>query len=472
MRDIEPQLTFADLEFMSHGVRMNPVLQQISDLLDKNKELVETVRQQLNRGLKKPNTGRNGLTAEQVLRSLILMRVKDWDYRELSERIADGYTLRQFTHFQASRVPKHDAFNRGHNRLSASTVQAVNDLVIRFAVKAGLEDGSKLRVDTMVVETNIHWPTDATLLWDSIRVLIRLTRRLRQISPNGAPRIVNRKRAARKLMQKLQRMTATQRQTQQLPAYRELLAIAQQVLENALLVVKAIESVPGQTLANVRAIETLRTEITNHCQLGERAVHQARRRVIDGEQVPSSDKIYSIFEPHTALIKRGKTNKPIEFGHKVFLAESGSGLITEYRVLDGNPHDEGHVQGSLRRHRQVFAAAPKLYAGDRNFQSETNETACKDAGVANVCTPQRGGKKTADRQAREQSLEFKKGQAFRAGIEGTISVLMRGRGMRRCLTHGKERFELLVAAAVLANNLMRIAQLLLNTKKKSRSIAA
>ena len=184
-------------------------------------------------------------------------------------------------------------------------------------------------------------------------------------------------------------------------------------------------------------------------------IDQARRRVLDGEQVPNGEKIYSIFEPHTDLIKRGKVRTPIELG-----------LITQYAVLNGNPSDETHVTPSLRRHRNAFGRAPELYGSDRGFFNEQNLASCKRAGVEVACIPQRGGKKTAEREAHEKSADFKQGQRFRAGIEGRISVLFRGRGMKRCLAEGHDRFELWVAAAVLANNLMRIAALL--TKQSSR----
>jgi IS5 family transposase len=208
----------------------------------------------------------------------------------------------------------------------------------------------------------------------------------------------------------------------------------------------------------------LRQQITDVCQLGSRVLDQARRRVIHGEQVPASEKIYSIFEPHTDLIKRGKTNKPIEFGHKVFLAESAQGLITQYRVLDGNPSDEDHVESCLMSHQKTFGSAPEVFATDRGFYSEINQKVCQKAGVACASIPQRGGKKTTQRQSIEKSPDFRKAQRFRAGIEGTISVLLRGRGMRRCLAHGRKRFELLVGLAVLTNNLLRIARLLLERR--------
>jgi transposase, IS5 family len=217
------------------------------------------------------------------------------------------------------------------------------------------------------------------------------------------------------------------------------------------------------------AIEELRRQIAHFCWLGDRVIDQARRRVLCGEQVATDEKIYSIFEPHTDLIKRGKVRTPVEFGHKVFLAESAQGLITQYEVLKGNPPDEMHVASSLQRHRQAFGQAPQLYGSDRGFFSEQNLTSCKHAGVKVVCIPQRGGERTARREAYEKSAVFKDGQRFRAGIEGRISVLFRGRGMKRCLAEGADRFELWVGAAVLANNLMRIAALLARPSRKRKA---
>jgi IS5 family transposase len=239
MRTENSQITFADLEFLQQGVRLDPLLEKISDFLDGHGELVEMVRRDLERGLKEPETGRPGLTPDQVLRSLILMRIKDWDYRELRERINDGYTLRKFTGFYSSPVPRHNAFNQAFNRLAPEIVEQLNEAIVRAAVQDGLEDGKKLRVDTTVVETNIHWPTDATLLWDTVRVLTRLIGRVRDIVPKDVPRFANRKRAARKRMQKLQRMTAAQRQTQQASTYKQLLAITEEVLTNARHTLKA-----------------------------------------------------------------------------------------------------------------------------------------------------------------------------------------------------------------------------------------
>jgi transposase, IS5 family len=472
-RPASRQMSFADLELRRQDVRLEPLLQAICDFLERQPALIERVRRDLVRGLKRPNKGRRGLTASQTLRALVVMRLKNWDYRELRERIADGITLRQFTDFYCEKVPKHDAFNRSFNRLTPATLKTVNDLVVEAAVQLGLEDGSKLRVDTTVVETDIHHPTDNTLLWDVVRVLTRLLGRLaKALELRRIKGFRDRRRAAHRRMYEIQRMTSRQRQgagSRHIAMYRALIAIAEEVVAGAEAALARTATMRGKDLTSAMQIGALREEIAHYCGLGWRVINQARRRVLDGEQVATAEKIYSIFEPHTDLIKRGKVRTPIEFGHKVFLAESAQGLITQYEVLKGNPVDEVHVAPSLRRHRRTFRRAPQLYGADRGFFSERNVTACVRGGVATVSIPQRGGIKTPQRQTYERSPAFKQGQRFRAGIEGRISVLMRGRGMKRCRAEGAERFALFVAAAVLANNLMIIGALLRKRSRRRRN---
>jgi IS5 family transposase len=315
-------------------------------------------------------------------------------------------------------------------------------------------------------------PTDNTLLWDVVRVITRLVRRLaKALKLRQIKGFRDRTRSARRRMYEIQRMTTRQRQDQQAGTYRALIGIAEEVVVSARGSLETTRGMAAKDVLAVMAIEELRKEIEHFCGLGSRVIDQARRRVLDGVQVPNDQKIYSIFEPHTDLIKRGKVRTPVEFGHKVFLAESAQGLITQYEVLNGNPSDEVHVAPSLRHHRQAFGRAPELYGSDRGFFSERNLASCKHVGVAVACIPQRGGRKTAERQAYEKSADFKQGQRFRAGIEGRISVLLRGRGMKRCLAHGRDRFEMLVGAAVLANNLMRIADLLAKQSSGRRKVA-
>ena len=267
-------------------------------------------------------------------------------------------------------------------------------------------------------------------------------------------------------------MTPQQRQQRQKETYRELIRITGQVTENARQIVEKSKAVQGIDVVQELAIQQLGKQITNYCELGGKVIDQTRRRVLEGEQVPSEEKVYSIFEPHTDLIKRGKAQKPVEFGHKVLLAESARGLITGYEVLEGNPFDADHVPGTLQRHQETFGHVPESYATDRGFYSAANVKACEEAKVKEVCIPQRGGQKSEEQAARERSAWFRKGQRFRVGIEGRISVLFRGRGMKRCRAHGEERFEVLVGAAVLANNLLKIAEWIKDGKPKNKAKAA
>jgi transposase, IS5 family len=472
-RQDEPQLSFADLELRQPGRLANPVLETIADFLDQHPLLIDKVRPDLLRGLKQPLSGRPGLSPSQVLRSLLLMRIKNWDLRELSERIADGYSLRRFADFRTSEpVPKHDAFCRAFNRLTPATLYAINESVVQAAVNRELEDGSRLRVDTTVIQTDIHHPTDSTLLWDVVRVLTRLVLRLFEKWGRPVRGFPNHTRAARRRMQQIQRMTPQQRHHQQSKKYRQLLQLTAAVVQAARAVLARTARAHSPDPLTDAAIHALRQQIEQFCQLGERVIRQTRRRVLQGEQVPAGEKVYSIFEPHTDLIKRGKIETPIEFGHKVFLAESAQGLITQYTVLDGNPPDEQHVAPSLKKHRKMFGFAPKWYSGDRGFHSEENIGRCEKAGVQNECLPQCGGQKSPQRATYEKSSKFKQGQRFRAGIEGRISVLFRGRGLKRCRGKGRSRFELFLGAGVLANNLLRIAALIHQRMSRKKKRAA
>ncbi|MGH8700016.1 MAG: ISNCY family transposase [Burkholderiales bacterium] len=467
-----PPPSFADLELQRQRLAVDEILQQLGTVLDQQAELIEMVRQDLVRGLRHPHTGRAGLTAEQTLRTYVLKLVKNWDLRELRDRTADGLTLRLFTHFFSAPVPRHKAFHRAFCRLRSETVRAINEIVVRWAVAQGLEDGKKLRGDTTVVETNIHFPTDSSLLWDGVRVITRLVGRLQALRPGlTTTPFANRTRSARRRMQEIQRLTPKQREDQQLPTYRALIKIATAVIRAGRQVATAAMAAPGPDLLTAVQVDALAKEILEYGARTERVVHQARRRVLQGEAVPTEDKIFSIFEPHTDLIKRGKVQRPVEFGHKVLLSESGHGLITDYRVLDGNPTDDRHVEPSLKHHIALFGVAPALSAYDRGFYSLDALKACQAAAVATECIPQRGGRKTPERAAYEKSRAFRRGQRFRAGIEGRISVLFRGRGMKRCLLHGRERFEIFVGLAVLANNLLVIADLLKRRAARRRRAA-
>jgi transposase, IS5 family len=471
MRQRATQRSFAELEFEWQGVQLDPALRRISDFLDAHPELSQWIQADLQRALKRPHTGRRGLTGEQVLRAILLWRIKNWSYRELCSRIADGYTLRQFTRVGAQPVPAADAFQRSFARLQPDTVRRINDALLRAAVGLKLADGARLRVDTTVVESDIHYPSDSARLWDGIRTITRLV--VEHLGPRlagvtaGFP---DRRRRARRRMQELSRMHDRRGKQERSfrRKYSDLLTVASEVTVRAKAVIEQTRRMTVSRVAEGLLISALRQEILHYTELTERVIEQTRRRIFAGETVPAEQKLYSLFEPHTDLIKRGKARKPVEFGHKVFLAESRPGLITDYRVLRGNPPDSEQVAGSLENHQRLFARAPKLYAADRGFDHPAARSLCEQSGVMELCIPQRGGKLSAARVATQHGRRFKAGQRYRAGIEGTISVLLRGRGMRRCLLEGPIRFELLVSASVLAANLLRLATLLERRARKRK----
>lgn len=473
MREMRRQQRgFADLDLWRQGVRLDPLLEQISDFLDRHGALLDVVHADLVRGLKQQHRGRAGLTAEQVLRAFVLQRVKSWDYRELRERIADGITLRQFTRFEGAAVPKHDAFQRAIVRLTPRTLRMLNEAVVAAAVRLGLEDGGQLRVDTTVVETDIRYPRDSGLLWDSVRVVSRLVASLRALVPHAGLVFPDRTRRARRRMQEIGRLRErAQRQRLLARKYRDLLHVTAEVLEHAgIAVQRAQAALPGDAMTALQ-VDARCQQLAHFIALARRVIDQTTRRILRGETVPADQKLYSIFETHTDLIMRGKPYKPVEFGHKVFLAESRIGLVTDYRILAGNPADKDQLSASVAHHRTCFGRAPALYAADRGFYDPSRTAALEQQGVTLLAIPQCGGKRTAEREAHERSRAFKKAQAFRAGIEGRISVLFRGRGMKRCVWNGPERFELFVGAAILANNLLRIAALLAKRKKHASALA-
>jgi len=344
------QRSFADLEFYFQGIHLEPLLARISGFLDRQPELIALVEKDLVRDLKDRRRGRQGLSAEQVLRSFVLQRIKSWPYRELRERIADGYTLRRFTRFDSQPVPRRaDAFQRSFSRLRRETVDELNRAVVRGAVGLGLEDGSQLRVDTTVVESDIHYPTDSTLLWDGVRVICRLVEQLGERAPEVVQGFSDHRRRARRRMQEISRMR--DRQGKRLRSwrrkYRDLLWVSQEVRRSAAEVVERAHSVKLADLFDALIVDELAKEIVRYSTLLERVMDQTRRRVFAEETVPSDEKVYSIFEPHTDLIKRGKARKPVACSgpnRTPIPAESGHRFRSK---PDSDSGQSGHRRGGV-----------------------------------------------------------------------------------------------------------------------------
>ena len=272
-------------------------------------------------------------------------------------------------------------------------------------------------------------------------------------------------RSARRRMQEIERLTPKERHEQQLPKYRQLIRTTEQVVQNTRTVLQQTQDTQDLELIFLRA------EIAHYCQLGQRVIDQARRRVLEGEQVPIAEKIYSIFETHTDLIKRGKARQPVEFGHKNFLAESAHGFITQYRGARRQPfRRRPRSPSSFSATRRRSAEPRSSMAAIAAFITNTISKPANRPASGFPASPSEAARKLwSGKLTRRTRLRAR--TAFRAGIEGRISVLFRGRGMKRCRLEGRERFELLVGAAVLANNLLRIADLLIKKQQPRRPAA-
>src|SRR5581483_10283935 len=311
---------------------------------------------------------------------------------------------------------------------------------------------------TTVVATHVHYPTDSSLLADGVRVLSRLVRRARHLVADAAgagpalfrDRTRTGKRLAHAILETTRRFgdeAATRRKSH----YRRLLRAARASLRQAEQVCKLLA---GRTAPEAKG---LHKQLEQFAPLAQQVVSQAHRRVIKGEHVPAGEKLTSLFEPHTAVIRRGKLDRPTEFGAKLMLDEVENGLVSRYEVLDGNPADAAQLAGSLEHHQEQFGRAPEVLAGDRGFHSAANERTAEKAGVKQVALP-KPGDKSAKRQAHERQGWFRRACRFRAGIEGRISVLKRRFRLDRCRYHGRDGVEGWVGWGIIAHDLLQISR--------------
>lgn len=428
----------------------NKELKAMDKIIAANPEIVETVQADLNGGLKAH--GRRGMSAERVLRSAILKQRKGYSYRSLRDHINESVAYRWFTRFFSDDVPHFTKFHEAIKAISSDTWQKINDVLVQYAKDNKVEDGKHLRTDTTVVETNIRYPIDACLLWDSIRVLTRIMEACREILPELIFAFAKRTRRAKKRCYAIVMVKGPKAEQIRQIHYKDLLKVAHEVLRMAQKCHEQLQRSP--------ALEALAlcADLEHYLLLARKAIDQCERRLFKGEKVPATEKIVSIFEEHTDIIKRGKKKSPTEFGHKVLVSTGKSGLITQYEVFRGNPSDEDMLGDILFRHKEHYGKAPERLSGDRRFFSQDNETLAYGSGVKKVCISKPGYRSKA-RQRIEKERWFKQGQRFRAGIEGIISVLMRSYGFKRCIWKGWESFKSYVGLSVVTFNLQKIATL-------------
>ena len=436
----------------------DPVLLAMDPLLEDDVLFQQVKADLLQRRPLTAVTGRPSTPVEVIVRMLVLKHLHGWSYAETERFVTDSLVLRQFCRVYLQPVPDDTTLLRWANLIQPPTLHAFLDRVVELAHELRVTRGRKLRLDGTVVETNIHGPTDSSLLGDGLRVLSRGLKRAQQIlgatRQGAATAFRDRRRSARRVLRQItdslrhrgERATEFRQES-----YRQLLRITQQTLHQ-------VETVIGALAQDASTAATqLRQHLSQFAERTQQVVRQTEQRVLEGKQVPASEKLVSLFEPHTAIIRKGPLAHSTEYGRLVWLDEVEGGIVSGYRILPGNPPDSEQVQPSLAHHHRVFKRPPKLLAGDRGTWSADNEAAARAAGVQQVALPQ-PGHKTAARQQHERQGWFVRGLHWRAGQEGRISGLKRGQKLERCLYHGEAGMERWVGWGVIAHDLRQIAR--------------
>jgi IS5 family transposase len=428
------------------------------DILLEDEAVIEVVARALEvRWPQSRRRGRPGTPADVVIRMLILKHLFDWSYDDLEREVRANLVYRMFTRIDAGDVPDAKTILKIARALGPDVIEQLHRQVVEVAKRAGVTHGRRFRIDTTVVETNVHYPTDSTLLQDGIRVLTRTMRRASAALGDRSGRIRNRLRSVtRRVLIIGYEARSPKTRDALVKSYRTLMATTRAVLRDTATMVRRLGQRVRTASPQVQPIlQRAQNQLLAMRPLVQRVVSQTRARVLGGDtHVP--DKVLSIFEPHTATIRKGKIAKPNEFGNLITIQESEHQIITAYEVHAGRPADVALWTPALDRHQTIFGRAPDLAAGDRGFSSAANEQAAIGRGVRRVVLPRRGPK-SRTRRAYERQRWFRRGQRWRVGCEGRISVLKRRHGLDRCRYHGEEGMHRWVGLGIIANNLVSTA---------------
>ncbi len=422
-------------------------LRAISRLLDSQPGLRESVRQDLTRLADRPETGAPGMSGSEVLRALLIKKLFQLSYRELAFYLADSRTFGTFCGYgPLEDTPARATLAENIGRVRPETWRELSREVVRHAMEEGVEDGLRVRIDAMVTETDVHEPRDSHQLWDGVRALTRLMEEAEERFGFTAysDHTLRAKRRAREIRH-------CREGSRRKDLYRDLLRVTEWGVEYAGRAILFLEG--GWAEERTRA-RKLVAKLRRFRDLLERVIDQARRRVLEGESVPASEKVLSVFEPHTDLII--KKGREVEFGHKIFLTGGASGLVLDCKVADGNPADSTRAVPLLERQESLYGEAPEQAAFDGGFASKANVAAAQELGVDDVAFHKKRGLEVGEMV--RSSWVYKRLRAFRAGIEGTISFLKRAFGLDRCTWEGADGFRAYVHSSVLAANLLTLVR--------------
>lgn len=441
-----------------------PWMRKADEILD-DEELIDAVYEALRR--RRPNSatrGRKGTPAEVALRLLVLKHMRNWSFDTLEREVRANMVYRFFTRVGAEKVPDAKTLARIEHALGPEVFQKVHDRIVGIARDKKVVEGRKMRVDTTVTETNIHYPTDSSLLGDGVRILTRTMKRIVEIAGNVGEGVRDRMRSVGHRMMEIARTSRSrvlnQRKEKLQHAYRRLLNSTGQVVAQAKRI--ADEVAHGIKRSWKRAeqlrLQALQAELKRMIPLVQQVMGQTKARVFRND-IHASDKIVSLFETATQIIRKGKASKPTEFGRLVKIQEAENQIITDYEVCDQRPADNTLLVKSIEVHRQRLGRVPHTVATDAGFYSPANETAATKMGVQRVAIPNRSTK-NEERRLLQKKRWFRKAQAWRTGCEGRISVLKRRHGLNRCRYRGDDGIKRWVGLGVIADNLINIGRIL------------
>ena len=402
--------------------------------------------------------GRSQTPAEMVLRLLLLKHVRNWSFDTLEREVRANLVYRDFTRIGMGKVPDAKTLARIAQALGGEVIAELHRRLVEIAQEEGVIQGRKLRVDTTVVETNIHYPTDSSLLGDGARVLTRTMKKIETRAGQMKRKVRNRMRSISKRVVSIaaaSRHKGPEGEAKRKKQYRELLRYSRQILNDAKRVIAEVEEMSTRKKKRLVGLVEHLTEMADRVR---RVVKQAKARVFDGiTQLPG--KIVSLFEPHSEIIRKGKASKPTEFGKLVQVQEAEQQIITHYDVFDQRPSDRDLLLGAVEAHERVLGRVPRLATADAGYYSQAQEQAVEQKGVKWVAVPNRNTK-SAERKKKEHSRWFKQAQRWRTGCEGRISVLKRRHGLSRCRYRGAEGMKRWVGLGVMADTLISMGNVL------------
>ena len=435
-----------------------PWMREVDQLLEDATLVEEVYQAQGKRHPKSRTRGRTQTPAEVALRLLILKHVRNWSYDTLEREVRANLVYRAFTRIGDEKVPDAKTLARLGQAIGPEVIGKLHERLMELARERGVVQGRKMRVDTTVVETNIHYPTDSSLLGDGARVLTRTMKKVEKATGGLKKRIRDRMRSVNKKVIAIAlagRLKGSDGEERRMQRYRELVSLTRKVLHQAEGVLEEMRDLPSRRQVRVKPLGEILEA------MGERVrqvIRQTKARVFQGiTQYPH--KILSVFEPHTEIIRKGKTSKPNEFGNLVKVQEAENQIITHYEVFAERPVDSRLLVPAVEQHQRQFGRPPRMVAADTGFYSLRNERTIQAMGVKRVAVPSLSTK-SSERRKLQRTRWFRLGQRWRTGCEGRISVLKRRHGLSRCRYRGFEGMQRWVGLGIIADNIIQIGRCL------------